>query len=194
MRTKSARRMKTNRMRRLAMAAGALALLLTIGLWTGAASAENETPESSRMETICRQLMNPCENCGGKPLSGSYCGPASEAKDEVRFMIDRGMSDDEIIAAFRAEYGDWILSAPEKKGFNLVGYFLPVVGLVLGGAGLTLFLRRATRKGAPSKPEPEPEEVSESGGEPRLAAFGSSTGDSDPYRSRLQRELASLDR
>ena len=103
-----------------------------------------------------KELMNPCENCGGKPLAGSYCGGASAAKEELREMADAGMSHDQIINAFVAKYGEWILAVPERSGFNLFAWILPVVGMVLGGGGLALFLKRTNEARRLSAPVPAP--------------------------------------
>jgi cytochrome c-type biogenesis protein CcmH len=123
------------------------------------------------MGQLERELMNPCENCGGKPLAGSYCGGAAEAKAELKQMVDKGMTHDEIIDAFVAQYGEWILAVPERKGFNLFAWILPVVGMVAGGGGLALFLRRTNeaRRGetgshgasGPAEGEPAPGRVAE---------------------------------
>ncbi|MEZ4648922.1 MAG: cytochrome c-type biogenesis protein CcmH [Candidatus Eisenbacteria bacterium] len=103
-----------------------------------------------------KELMNPCENCGGKPLAGSYCGGASAAKEELREMAQAGMSHDQIIGAFVAKYGEWILAVPERSGFNLFAWVLPVVGMVLGGGGLALFLKRTNEARRLAAPVPVP--------------------------------------
>jgi cytochrome c-type biogenesis protein CcmH len=90
-----------------------------------------------------RQLINPCKNCGGMPLAGSYCGGANQAKQELRDLAAQGKTDEEILAAFVAKHGQWILVTPPRKGFTLLAWILPMVGIVLGGGGLALFLKRA---------------------------------------------------
>ena len=133
------------------------------------------------------ELMNPCENCGGKPLSGSYCGRAVEAKQELHDMVDKGMTHDQIIDAFVAEYGEWILSVPERKGFNLFAWILPVVGMVAGGGGLALFLRRtneARREASGEGGSPRP---GQGGPAPRAEAPAGS--DLESLRRRLEREV-----
>lgn len=90
-----------------------------------------------------RQLINPCKNCGGMPLAGSYCGTANQTKQELRDLAAQGKTDEEILAAFVAKHGQWILVTPPRKGFALLAWILPMVGMVLGGGGLALFLKRA---------------------------------------------------
>jgi cytochrome c-type biogenesis protein CcmH/NrfF len=94
-----------------------------------------------------QQLMNPCPNCGGKPLAGSYCGEALTAKQELRDLAAQGRTDQEILDEFVAKYGTWILTTPPRRGFTLLAWILPMLGIVLGGGGLALFLKRARASG-----------------------------------------------
>lgn len=89
------------------------------------------------------QLINPCPNCGGLPLAGSYCGGAAAAKQELRALAAQGKTDEEILAAFVDKYGQWILATPPRKGFTLLAWILPMLGIVVGGGGLAMFLKRA---------------------------------------------------
>jgi len=43
-----------------------------------------------------------------------------------------GKSDKEILAYFVERYGEWILRAPTKSGFNLVLWILPGAGILIG--------------------------------------------------------------
>lgn len=134
-----------------------------------------------------RELMNPCENCGGKPLAGSYCGGAAKAKEELRQMVDKGMGHDEIVDAFVAEYGEWILAVPDKEGFNLFAWILPIVGMMAGGGGLALFLRRTNeaRRGAGGESAP----VAGIPVESRSGALAVEASDLETLRQRLDREV-----
>ena len=95
-----------------------------------------------------KQIINPCPNCGGMPLAGSYCGGAMEAKQELRDLAAQGKTDQEILDAFVAKHGTWILASPPRRGFTLLAWILPMVGIVVGGGGLALFLKRARASGA----------------------------------------------
>ena len=41
-------------------------------------------------------------------------------KLKVRELMKSGLSDEEILAYFVERYGEWILRAPSKQGFNLL--------------------------------------------------------------------------
>jgi cytochrome c-type biogenesis protein CcmH/NrfF len=64
---------------------------------------------------------------------------------QVLALYEGGRSERAIIDTFVAEHGQAILMAPPKRGFNLVGYFLPGVVVVAAGVLLTLALRRWTQ-------------------------------------------------
>lgn len=72
--------------------------------------------------------------------------PAMHAQVLARW--EDGQTAEAIVAAFMEEYGEAILMAPPKAGFNLVGYAMPFAALMVGLAGLLIFLRRHTRRAA----------------------------------------------
>jgi cytochrome c-type biogenesis protein CcmH len=89
----------------------------------------------------CNMLVSACEG-------SMECTAAANITDEVVQLLDTGKSKDEIIKYFMKSYGERILAAPTKKGFNLTAWILPFVAVVVGGAGIYMFLNRclASRK------------------------------------------------
>jgi cytochrome c-type biogenesis protein CcmH len=67
---------------------------------------------------------------------------------DVVGLIDGGYSANEILEAFTGVYGEQVLMAPKKTGFNWAGYITPFIALSIGAAGLTLLLRRWTERAA----------------------------------------------
>lgn len=61
-------------------------------------------------------------------------------RDVVR-MVDGGYSGDEIVAELTNVYGERILMAPRKSGFNLVAWFLPFVAIGTGAVAIAVLLR-----------------------------------------------------
>ena len=72
-------------------------------------------------------------------------------KDVVR-LAGEGKSAQQIIDEFVAQYGEAVLMAPPKRGFNLAGYFVPSVLIVIAGVLLALTLRRWTRQARAAAP------------------------------------------
>ena len=64
---------------------------------------------------------------------------------EVVKLAEQGKSDQQIIAAFVAQYGEAVLMAPPRRGFNLAGYFVPSLAIIVAAVFLVRVLRRWTR-------------------------------------------------
>ena len=73
------------------------------------------------------------------------CGTSPRMHREVLALQDQGKNADEIVAAFVAQYGEQVLMAPKPEGFNLAGYLVPGILLLMGGGLLTVLLRRRMR-------------------------------------------------
>lgn len=97
-----------------------------------------------------------CYACPGEPLNVDRCGGGDQMRAAIKRLIREGKTKEEILQYFAAQFGDGILTAPPKRGFNLVAYVGPFVGLVLGALIATLAVRRwsaAGRRSAPASPE-----------------------------------------
>jgi cytochrome c-type biogenesis protein CcmH/NrfF len=63
----------------------------------------------------------------------------------VLALQDEGKTADEIVAAFVEKYGEKVLMAPKPEGFNIVGYVLPSLAVLLVGGVMFAILRQRTR-------------------------------------------------
>ena len=72
--------------------------------------------------------------------------PAMHA--DIMALVAGGYSAQEIVDAFTASYGERVLMAPKREGFNLLGYFLPSAVLLTAGAAVAVLLRRWRRVAA----------------------------------------------
>jgi cytochrome c-type biogenesis protein CcmH len=102
------------------------------------------------------------------------CSKADEIKAEIKQKIAQGMTEQQIVNAFVAEYGQVVLSAPPKSGFNLAAWMIPFVAFLVGGIVLFTFLKR----------QQEPSE-----GPAQSPASLDQTPTDDEYRQRLNEEL-----
>lgn len=76
------------------------------------------------------------------------CGISPAMHGDVLRLVEGGYSADEIIAAFVNRYGERVLMAPRKQGFNLLGYIMPFAALGAGALVLTAMIRRWGRRAA----------------------------------------------
>ncbi len=92
--------------------------------------------EKDQLEERFKKLSNElrCPTCQGLAVKDSDAGFSTSIKGKIRELMEKGNSDEEIIAYFIERYGEWILRAPPVSGFNLVLWILP------GAAIITVFL------------------------------------------------------
>ncbi|MFL5578116.1 MAG: cytochrome c-type biogenesis protein CcmH [Gemmatimonadaceae bacterium] len=74
------------------------------------------------------------------------CGVSPAMHRDVMSLVEGGYSADEIIAAFRGAYGEQVLMAPVKEGFNWAGYLTPFAALGTGGVVVAALIRRWGRR------------------------------------------------
>lgn len=81
------------------------------------------------------------------------CSVSPAMHADVMGLVSGGHSAQEILAAFKAVYGERVLMAPGKSGFNLVGYTMPFVALGVGAVLVNTLLHRwRSRAPAPVAP------------------------------------------
>ena len=70
------------------------------------------------------------------------CSVSPAMHADVMGLVAGGHTAEEILAAFKAVYGEKVLMAPVKSGFNLVGYTMPFVALGTGAVIVAALLKR----------------------------------------------------
>src|SRR5690242_11332387 len=70
------------------------------------------------------------------------CSVSPAMHADVMGLVSGGYGAQEILAAFKSVYGEKVLMAPNKSGFNLVGYTMPFVALAAGAAIVSVLLKR----------------------------------------------------
>lgn len=70
------------------------------------------------------------------------CSVSPAMHADVMGLVSGGHTAQEILAAFKAVYGEKVLMAPNKSGFNLVGYTMPFVALAAGAVVVSALLKR----------------------------------------------------
>jgi cytochrome c-type biogenesis protein CcmH len=96
------------------------------------------------------------------------CSVSPAMHADVMGLVAGGHTAPEILAAFRAVYGEKVLMAPIRSGFNLVGYTMPFVALGTGAVIVAALLRRWKRR-APTGAAIAPRHIDATEGE--LAAL-----------------------
>ena len=92
----------------------------------------------------CNMVVSACEGA-------MECSAANGIKARVMEKLSLGQSKEEIIGYFVNRYGEKILSAPTKRGFNLTAWILPFFAIVSGGGVLYFTLKKWYSMGAEHK-------------------------------------------
>ena len=135
------------------MIRGLAGVLATLLLLAGAAVAV--PVDETTVHDVAAQLR--CVVCQSLSVADSPSETASQMRGIIRERLAAGESPAEVRAYFVEKYGEWILLAPPKSGFNLLVWVVPFAGLGLGLVLVAVVLRRWTRKippGAPAGVEP----------------------------------------
>ena len=117
------------------------------------AARPHEVTADERIDQITTELR--CPVCRGLSVKDSGSETARQMRDLVAQRVAEGRSDSEILAEFRASYGDWILLSPPLSSWSLLIWLVPVAALA---AGLWI-ARSRIRGGAVLAPPPSPSEL-----------------------------------
>lgn len=70
------------------------------------------------------------------------CSVSPAMHGDVLALVEGGYDAPEILAAFQSVYGERVLMAPVKSGFNLLGYTMPFIVLGTGAVVVAALIRR----------------------------------------------------
>lgn len=118
----------------------AAAAVLAALVLAAPAVASEERPTQAELEA---ELV--CPTCKST-LDQSNAPVALRMKAFVRRRIAAGDTKSEIKAALVAQFGKGVLAAPERKGFDLLAWVLPLAALAVGAVAVTALLWRWTRR------------------------------------------------
>lgn len=89
-----------------------------------------QAASTGAVDDIARELM--CQ-CGCTMIVYNCdCGTADQMRGVIREKLDGGQTKPQIMDYFVGQYGETVLSAPTKEGFNITAWIMPFVGLAVG--------------------------------------------------------------
>lgn len=141
----SARRALRNAVRLLLVAAVLTLPPMTVGARTAAPLAADPALEQ-RLMTLAAELR--CLVCQNQTLADSNAGLAVDLRDEIRQLMRRGATDQQVVEYLVARYGDFVLYRPPLKGSTVLLWTGPVILLLIGLALLLRSMIRRRRPGA----------------------------------------------
>ena len=114
-------------------------IVFLVFLFTVIVSVES-THAGAMLADLENALMCKCDDKCGKVLMNCTCSTAAKTRKKFTKMLESGITVEQIIQQQVTEYGETVLSAPTKSGFNLTAWVVPFGALLVGGVGLRRLL------------------------------------------------------
>lgn len=96
-------------------------------------SAQEESPQipsDNDVNAIAKELYCPvCENI---PLDVCPTQACAEWRELIRLKLSEGWDEEQIKIYFAEQYGDRVLATPPARGFSILIFIIPAVGIVVG--------------------------------------------------------------
>jgi cytochrome c-type biogenesis protein CcmH len=73
-----------------------------------------------------------CPVCQGLSIADSPAEMAQNMKSQVRELLSRGYTREQILSYFERSYGQFVLLAPKFQGVNSLVWTLPILALIFG--------------------------------------------------------------
>lgn len=154
-------------------ALAALAVLAALALLAALAGPAAAAPvDENTVHAIAAQLR--CVVCQSLSVADSPSETANQMRGVIRERLAAGDTPEQVVAYFVDKYGQWILLAPPREGFNILVWAAPFVALAVGLVVVAITLRRWRRRAA-------------------SVSAGAAAPD-EAMRARIARELGETDR
>jgi cytochrome c-type biogenesis protein CcmH len=98
-----------------------------------------------------------CPVCQGMSVADSRAEMAVNMKGQVRELLERGYTEEQILQYFELSYGQFVLLKPKFEGVTSMVWLLPAIALLFGAA-IVYFTLRKLSKAPPAPVAPQPED------------------------------------
>lgn len=121
-----------------------LVAVAVLAVTAGFAQQAQENPLTNpRVRRLGDQLRCQCP-CGSTVTGCNmlHCESSEPMRAKLLQMVNGGMSDAAILDTFVKQYGTQILERPPAEGFNLLGYVMPFIAILVGLAFVWWVIQR----------------------------------------------------
>src|SRR4051812_16454556 len=91
-----------------------------------------------------------CPVCQGMSIADSPSEMAVNMKHQVRELIARGYTQEQILRYFERSYGQFVLLKPKFQGVNTLVWILPIIALAVGIWAIFAMMGRSPAPAPPS--------------------------------------------
>ena len=127
-----------------------LAVVLLLLLYSGVIGSTERGTAEQRLQTVASQLHAPGDTTT-QTVASSNVAAAWAIRRQIVTMLDKGMSNAQILSTLEADYGPTVLANPPGRGFGAVAWGLPVAGVVAAVLIGAISARRYSVKLSPDK-------------------------------------------
>ena len=108
----------------------------------------NHAELEARMMQIAGELR--CLVCQNQTIADSEASLAVDLRQQIRELLSKGRSENEILTFMSERYGDFVLYRPRLSAATWLLWFGPFVLVIAGLIGLFRMLRERRRRAAPA--------------------------------------------
>ncbi|HEX2122196.1 MAG TPA: cytochrome c-type biogenesis protein [Thermoanaerobaculia bacterium] len=112
--------------------------------------------EQLRVRTNQVSALLRCPVCQGMAVADSPAEMAVNMKEQVRELLSRGYTEEQILKYFELSYGQFVLLEPKFEGVTSLVWLLPLIALAIGGAIVFVKLRKLEAAPAAAPPASAP--------------------------------------
>ncbi|MFQ5419449.1 MAG: cytochrome c-type biogenesis protein CcmH, partial [Anaerolineae bacterium] len=121
-----------------------------------------------------------CPVCESTPLDVCETQACADWRELIRTKLSEGQTKEQIFQYFADQYGDRVLAAPPREGFNLIIWVGPIIAVIIGAVLFSRYLRGLRLAAAGKEPLAAATAVPQTKPEPAQ----------EDYISRIEKELA----
>ena len=115
------------------------------------AFAQSSEEVDSRLLKLSSELR--CLVCQNQSIADSDADLATDLKNEIRTMIQKGETDAQILDFMTARYGDFVRYNPPVKTNTLILWAAPAIFFAVGLVAFLIYLKKRNQKIAESAPD-----------------------------------------
>ena len=159
-------------------------LSITLFILTMGLRAATAAPTPEQIKQVAAEMVCLCGDCNRQSLATCICDDfAVPERERIGQLLTAGKSSRQIVDAYIEEFGAHILAAPPARGYSLIAWVGPFVGLIAGFFAVRAVLGRWRRLTTGSTDRDAAGPAAEQGEEEEESS----------YRTRLERELDEFD-
>ncbi|CAN5155054.1 hypothetical protein BH18ACT4_BH18ACT4_06470 [soil metagenome] len=121
----------------------AMAVVAVVALGIGTFTSGGPSTPEARAAELAGTIK--CPTCRSQSAADSDAPASLAIRAEINRRVQAGESDSEIRSYFASRYGEQILLTPSGSGLAGLVWVLPVVAVIVGGAGLAFAFSRWRR-------------------------------------------------